>query len=81
MKTTLDLNDDLLAQAKAQAALERTSLTRLIEDGLTLRLRKTPSARPAQVPVIPSFAGGGAIRPGIDPCSNRSLLDACDDDA
>ena len=80
MKTTLDLNDDLLVQAKAQAALERCSLTRLIEDGLTLRLRKAPSARPAQAPVIPSFGGGGAIRPGIDPCSNRSLLDACDDD-
>jgi hypothetical protein len=81
MKTTLDLNDDLLAQAKAQAALERTSLTRLIEDGLTLRLRNAPAARPIQVPVIPMFGGGGAILPGIDPCSNRSLLDACDDDA
>ena len=80
MKTTRDLNDDLLAKAKAQAALERTSLTRLIEDGLTLRLRNVPSARPAQVPVIPSFAGGCAIRLGIDPCSNRSLLAACDDD-
>ena len=81
MKTTLDLNDDLLAQAKAQAALERTSLTRLIEDGLTLRLRKAPSAQSSRVSAIPSFAGGGAIRPGIDPCSNRSLLDACGDDA
>jgi len=74
----LDLNDDLLVRAKAQAALERTSLTRLIEDGLTLRLRKALPARPAQAPLIPVFAGG-VIRPGIDPCSNRSLLDACDD--
>lgn len=81
MKTTLDLNDDLIARAKAQAALERTSLTRLIEDGLNLRLRKAPTARSRQAPVIPSFGGGGAMRPGIDPCSNRSLLDACDDDA
>jgi hypothetical protein len=31
MKTTLDLNDQLLANAKATAAQQRTSLTRLIE--------------------------------------------------
>ena len=39
MKTTLDLNDQLLATAKALAAQQRTSLTRLIEEGLQLRLR------------------------------------------
>lgn len=39
MKTTLDLNDQLLADAKALAARQRTSLTRLIEEGLQLRLR------------------------------------------
>ena len=85
MKTTLDPNDDLLARTKAQAELERPPLTRLIEDGLNLRLRNAPPARAALAPVIHSFGGGGGgggnIRPGIDPCSNRSLLDACDDDA
>ena len=39
MKTTLDINDALLAKAKALAARQRTSLTRLIEEGLQLRLR------------------------------------------
>ena len=34
MKTTLNLDDALLAKAKAQAAQEQTSLTRLIEEGL-----------------------------------------------
>ena len=43
MKTTLDINDHLLADAKALAAQQRTSLTRLIEVGLKLRLR-TPVA-------------------------------------
>ena len=81
MKTTLDLADDLLARAKAQAALERTSLTRLIEEGLTLRLRKPVSPRRAALPPLPVFAGGGGMRLGIDPCSNRSMLDACDDSA
>ena len=39
MKTTLDLNDQLLADAKSLAAQQRSSLTRLIEEGLQLRLR------------------------------------------
>ena len=39
MKTTLDIDDQLLSEAKALAAHQRTSLTRLIEEGLHLRLR------------------------------------------
>ena len=40
MKTTLDLKDALLTQAKALAVQQGTSLTKLIEDGLQLRLRE-----------------------------------------
>ena len=48
MKTTLDLDDDLLARAKALAARERTSLTSLIEEGLRLRFDRVGAAgRPA----------------------------------
>ena len=81
MKTTLDLDDDLLARAKALAAIERKSLTRLIEEGLSLRLRKPEADRRRALPALPVFTGGAGLHPGIDPCSNRSLLDACDDDA
>ena len=34
----IDLRDDLLARAKELAAKERTSLTKIIEEGLVLRL-------------------------------------------
>lgn len=78
MKTTLNLDDQLLAEAKARAAQERSTLTRLIEEGLTLRLRhQRPMARPVRV-VLPVFQGG-RLRPGIDATSNRSMLDAADD--
>jgi hypothetical protein len=83
MKTTLDLDSDLLRQAKAAAALEGTSLTRLIEEGLSLRLRVPVASGRAMQPVrpVPVFTRGrGGLRPGIDPCSNRSLLDAADAD-
>ena len=39
MRITLDIDDGLLTKAKTLAAKERTSLARLIEQGLTLRLR------------------------------------------
>lgn len=40
VRTTLNLNNDLMAQAKAFAARQHLSLTRLIEEGLALRLRQ-----------------------------------------
>ncbi len=81
MKTTLDLNDQLLADAKALAAQQRTTLTRLIEEGLQLRLRaRSTSTQP--VPVrLPVFKGRGGLVAGVDPRSNKSLLTALDDDA
>ena len=78
MRTTLNLNDDLVTAAKEVAARERTTLTRLIEEGLRLRLR--PPEPPATAPPrLPVFRGGTGLAPGIDPLSNRALLDAADE--
>lgn len=81
MKTTLDLNDQLLAEAKALAARQRTSLTRLIEEALQSRLRAQvgkPARRGVRLPV---FKGRGGLVAGLDASSNKSLLTALDDDA
>lgn len=81
MRTTLDLRDDLLAEAKALAARERLTLTRLIEEGLALRLRQTCSTAPTVVtaPPLPVHAGRGGLAPAVvNPRSNRSLFDAAD---
>jgi hypothetical protein len=80
MKTTLDLQDDLLARAKARAAQERTTLTRMIEEGLVLRLRRERVARTAVLDVLPVSPRRGGLRPGIDGTRNESLLDAADDE-
>ena len=79
MKTTLDLNDALLTKAKTLAAEQHTSLTRLIEEGLQLRLRaqRAPS-RPVRLPV---YRGKGGLAPGLDGLSNKDLLEAADRDA
>jgi hypothetical protein len=81
MKTTLDLNDQLLADAKVLAAQQRTTLTRLIEEGLQLRLRsRSGSVKPEQVR-LPVFRGRGGLVTGVNALSNKSLLKAIDDDA
>lgn len=77
MKTTLDLRDDLLAEAKARAARERTTLTRIVEEGLSLRLRGAVRAR-RKLEELPVSRRSGGLLPGIDPSSNESLLNAAD---
>lgn len=81
MKTTLNLNDQLLADAKVLAAQQRTSLTRLIEEGLQLRLRGKAAGVGRARKRLPVFKGRGGLVAGVDACSNKSLLAAVDDDA
>ena len=81
MKTTLNIDDQLLSEAKVLAAHQRTSLTRLIEEGLHLRLRAgSPVGRRAKGE-LPLLKGRGGLVAGVDPRSNKALLDALGDDA
>jgi hypothetical protein len=81
MKTTLDIDDRLLGDAKTLAVRERTTLTRLIEEGLRLRLRAKASAPVRGRVRVPVLKGKGGLVPGIDASSNKALLAALDDDA
>jgi hypothetical protein len=81
MKTTLDIDDELLVRAKALAARERSSVTALIEEGLRLRLRRRSSTRQAgKPPSLAVYRGKGGVAQGVDSLSNPSLLDAADSD-
>lgn len=55
MKTTLNFPDELISAAKVKAALEHTTLTKIIIEGLELRMRKGDPVR--NLPV--SQATGG----------------------
>lgn len=81
MKTTLDINDSLLANAKAMAVQQQTSLTRLIEEGLQLRLRSSHAKPKAIKRKIPVHKGRGGLVAGLNSLSNKAMLDAADDDA
>jgi hypothetical protein len=78
MRTTLDLNDALLIQAKDRAARERRTLTAFVEEALRAQLSGRP-ARTGPLPKIPVIPGG-IPQPGIDFTSNSSLLDAMEED-
>ena len=79
MKTTLDLNDALLREAKAVAAQQSITLTRLIEEGLQLRLRRQKA--PSKAARLPIYKGKGGLVPGLDGLSSKAMLDAADRDA
>jgi hypothetical protein len=81
MKTTLDIDDELLVRAKAVSARERKSLTALIEEGLRLRLRRGGSNKRVPSRRLAIHRGKGGLVAGVDPLSNRSLLDAADNGA
>ncbi len=78
MRTTLDLHDPLAQQAKAFAALQGLSLTRLIEQGLELRMKQaTLSAKPTAP--MPISAQRGGLAPGLSGLSTREILDYIDE--
>ena len=69
MRTTIRINDELLKQAKKQAADEGRTLTSLVEDGLAQILAQPKAKRRERVELPVSKATGG-VMPGID--LNRS---------
>ena len=81
MRTTLNINDDLLVRAKQFAAGKHTSLTRLIEEGLSLRLQAAQAATIGKARcALPVYAGQGGLQPSIrNTLSQRALLDAIDE--
>jgi Family of unknown function (DUF6364) len=78
MKTTLNLSDDLVARAKALATKERITLTKMIEEGLVLRLRRQKSRIPRTIEELPVSKRRSGLHSGIDGTSNQSLFDAAD---
>ncbi len=73
MRTTLDLDDRILRQAKKQAAADGTTLTRLIEQALREYL--TPSSRPARAYRFEPLVKSGRILPGVDVADRDTLYE------
>jgi len=73
MRTTVRLDDELLAEAKALAARTGRTLTQVIQDSLREALARRPegNGRRVELPVV----HGGGLRPGVNLDSMSELLD------
>ncbi|MGH2728620.1 MAG: DUF6364 family protein [Actinomycetota bacterium] len=78
MRTTVRLDDDLLARAKAYAARGGTSLTRVIEDALRVLLERAEAPRQSRPFKMVTFKGNG-VQPGVDLDDSAALLDRMED--
>lgn len=66
MRTTVTIDDHLLAEAKLIAARTHRTIGSVLEDALR-KLIDEQTARPSNEPyVLPSFPTGGGLRPGVD---------------
>lgn len=65
MRTTLNLDDDLMRLVKQRAASEGRTVTSMVEEGLREMLRsRERQVAPYEVE-LPTFSGGGPA-PGVD---------------
>jgi hypothetical protein len=76
MRTTLNLDDQLLKSARHRAVEEGVSLARVIESSLREFLLKS---KKKHEPIRLVTAFGPGVKPGVDLGNGRSLLDIMDD--
>jgi hypothetical protein len=80
MRTTIRLDDQLLADAKQLAARTGRTLTAVIQDALREALARAAAPRPRRPYKLPTFAGDG-LQPGVDLDDSAALLDLMESDA
>jgi hypothetical protein len=78
MRTTINIDDALLAEAKQVAARTGRSLTDVVEDALreSLHRRHRTARRGVELPVF----GEEGLQPGVDLDDSAALLDLMDQD-
>ncbi|MCP4994766.1 MAG: DUF2191 domain-containing protein [Gammaproteobacteria bacterium] len=77
MRTTLNIDDQLLNLAKHQAVEQGISLSAVIENLLRQSLLKPGEVEHKTVRLV--TATGSGVKPGVDLANGRSLLDIMDD--
>jgi len=79
MRTTITIDDALLAEAKAVAARSGRTLNTVVEDALRESLARQQREQRPRLP-LPTFHGHGWVRPGVNIDSNAELLDLMEED-
>ncbi len=71
MKTTLNIDDSVMALLKQEAARRGCTMSELMESALRLLFAAKESPRP--IPALPSFKSGGAY---VDVADREALYEA-----
>ncbi|MEO7804706.1 MAG: DUF2191 domain-containing protein [Actinomycetota bacterium] len=77
MRTTVNLGDDLLRQARILAARTGRTVTSLLDEGLRRVIAANEEGRRAPTP-LPTHTGRGGLQPGVDLDRNDALRDLMD---
>jgi hypothetical protein len=77
MRTTVNVDDRVLAEAKVLARRSGKTLTAVIEDALRERLARRPASPPGEPVRLPTVGGNGLL-PGVDLDDSAALRDLMD---
>jgi hypothetical protein len=79
MRTTVRLDEKVLAEAKKLAVDTGRSLTQVIEDSLRMALARRKAKKSAKPIKLHTSKGGKGLQPGVDLSSNVALQDLMDE--
>jgi Ribbon-helix-helix protein, copG family len=74
MKTTLNIDDTVMAELKREAARQGRTMSELVETALRLLLRS--QRKRASVPALPNFRSGGALVDVADRAALHNVIEA-----
>lgn len=75
---TISLDDAIVRKARIRAIEEGTSVSAKVREFLA-QYAQVDSPSDTAPPELPIFKGQSGLQPGIDPRSNKSMLQAADD--
>jgi Arc/MetJ family transcription regulator len=75
MKTTIEISDAVLAEARRVARRERTTLRALVEEGLRRTLAERRAAKPGRFRLGKASVRGKGLNPDLDEAPWERILD------
>ncbi|MHB1526509.1 MAG: type II toxin-antitoxin system VapB family antitoxin [Candidatus Dormibacteria bacterium] len=81
MRTTVNIDDHLLAEAKARAAAKHRTLGEVVDDALRVLLIERVELASTRRRVALPTAGGSGLQPGVDLEDKEALAELLGDNA
>jgi Family of unknown function (DUF6364) len=75
---TISVDEELIRQARIKAIEQGTSVSAKVREFLTQYARGADPTVSAVPVILPIFNGSSGLQQGIDPLSNKSLLQAAE---